>query len=134
MADLGATSKAELSNPGNSEWIKRAFAPRTPKEFFKPNSFRASKDDLSRWGAMGDLAAGPVRVWLKEPPVVRGARRGDHETRYLELWSPRRVVLISGVQTEFTKVGSKSSVGAGVRQAQTGDQAPIWVSKLGAVV
>lgn len=107
--------------------------PRTPKEFFKPSSFRANKDDLSKEGLKGDLAVGPLRVLLRGPPVAIGESRGDHETRYLELWSLRRVVFISGVQAEFTKVGSKSSVGAGVKQAQTEDQAPIWVSRLGAV-
>lgn len=49
-------------------------------------------------------------------------RSGDHETRYLALWSLLRVVFTSGVQIEFIKVGSKSSVGAGSSVAQTFDQ------------
>ena len=134
MADEGDTSKTQLSVPGNSEGIRKGLVPLRPKEFFSPSSFKASKDDLSSRGLWPALMAGPLRPLLKGASFVRGDKRGDQDTRYLALWSLRRVVFISGVQTEFTKIGSKSSVGAGVRQAQTEAQAPIWLSKLGGVV
>jgi len=65
---------------------------------------------------------------------VSELNRGDQLTRYRELWSLRRVVFSSGVQYEFIKTGSRSSVGEGVKTAQIGDQAPIWVSRLGAAI
>ena len=106
--------------------------PRKPNEFLSPNSLRAKRDDLRAEVACVALAPGPPEAGFIGAPVVRGANRGDHETRYLELWSPRRVVLTSGVHLALIKVGSRSSVGAGVRTAQTCDHAPTWVSRLGA--
>lgn len=94
----------------------------TPKEFFKPSSFKARMDDLVNKVLWADLAAGPLREVLRGDLVSMVESRGDQETRYLALWSPLRVVLTSGVQTKFIKVGSKSSVGAGVRGAHTIDQ------------
>lgn len=42
-------------------------------------------------------------------------------------------MFVSGVQLALMKVGSKSSVGAGVSTAQTDAHAPVCVSRLGAV-
>lgn len=42
-------------------------------------------------------------------------------------------MFVSGVHTELIKVGSRSSVGAGVKTAHTDAHAPTWVSRLGAV-
>lgn len=64
---------------------KTGLTPRTPKEFFNPNSLRASREDLSAEGLCAPLTPGPLRVGFADVPFDIEPRRGDQETRYLEL-------------------------------------------------
>lgn len=101
--------------------ISLGWLPTRPVLFFSPASYSAKRERRAARGAIAALAWGPLVGLLRGAPVVSARARGAHVTRYLELWSLRRVVFISGVQTVLTKPGSKSSAGEGPTKAQTGD-------------
>lgn len=111
----------------------RGRTPVKPNVFFSPNSFRAKTDDRSCRDERAALASGPTSVGSDVGLPLTAAASGDHDTRYRELWSLRRVVLASRLQAVLIKAGSRSPVGTGVATGQTPDHPPIWVSRLGAL-
>lgn len=56
-------------------------APLTPKEFLRPNSFKASTDVRSAAVLWAARVLGPLNDGLKAPFAVMGLKSGDHETK-----------------------------------------------------
>lgn len=82
-AVAGATSAkwAVVSVLNSRELKSLCRTPLTPKEFLRPNSFKASTDVRSAAVLWAARALGPLNEGLKAPFAVRGLKSGDHETR-----------------------------------------------------